>query len=84
MAFFHVSYECERLGYFYILPPSRANEPPIKGDEDLDPNHTILPPQVLTGAPLTGIHSIMDSWEVLLKLCPEILQSRCMCEGVLD
>ena len=30
MAFFHVSYECEKLGYFYILPPSRANEPPIR------------------------------------------------------
>ena len=30
MALFHVSYECEKLGYFYILPPSRANEPPIR------------------------------------------------------
>ena len=30
MAFFHVSYECEKLGYFYILPPSRANELPIR------------------------------------------------------
>ena len=30
MAFFHVLYECEKLGYFYILPPRRANEPPIR------------------------------------------------------
>ena len=25
------------------------------------------------------VSTVMDSWEVLLKLCPEILQSRCMC-----
>ena len=30
MAFFHVSYECEKLGYFYISPPSRANNLPIR------------------------------------------------------
>ena len=30
MAFFHVSYECEKLGYFYILPPSCANKLPIR------------------------------------------------------
>ena len=24
------------------------------------------------------VYMVMDSWEVLLKLCPEILQSRCM------
>ena len=60
MAFFHVSYECEKLGYFFILPPSRANEPPIRG-EDLDPTHTILLLQVLIKVPLTKIHSIMDS-----------------------
>ena len=46
---------------FLHFPPSCANEPPKKGDEDLDPNHTILPPRALTGAPLTRIHSIMDS-----------------------
>ena len=30
MAVFHVSYEFEMLGYFYILPPSHVNEPPIR------------------------------------------------------
>ena len=61
MATFHVSNECEKPGYFYTLPPSYANELPIKRDEDLDPNHTILFPRVFIGAPLTKIHSIMDS-----------------------
>ena len=46
---------------FLHFPPSCANEPPIKRDEDLDPNHTILLPRVFIGAPLTKIHSIMDS-----------------------
>ena len=26
-----------------------------------------------------AMYTVMDSWEVLLKLCLEILQSRCMC-----
>ena len=26
-----------------------------------------------------AVSMVMDNWEVLLKLCPEILQSRCMC-----
>ena len=30
MALFHVSYECERPGYFYILPPSCVNKLPIR------------------------------------------------------
>ena len=30
MAFFHASYECEKLGYFYVLPHSRANKLPIR------------------------------------------------------
>ena len=57
-----MSYECEQPGYFYILPPSCANELPIKRGEDLDSNHTILLPRVFIGVPLTKkIHSIMDS-----------------------
>ena len=30
MAFLHVSYECEKPGYSYVLPPSCANKPPIR------------------------------------------------------
>ena len=61
MSLFHVSYECEKPGYFYTLPPSCVNKLPIKRGEDLDPNHTILLPRVFIEAPLTKIHSIMDS-----------------------
>ena len=61
MAFFHVLHECEKPGYFYTLPPSCVNKLPIKRGEDLYPNHTILLPRVFIEAPLTKIHSIMDS-----------------------
>ena len=47
---------------FYTYPPSRANELPIKGGEDLDPDHTILPLRALTGAPLTK--KSIPSWTV--------------------
>ena len=30
MAFFHVLYECKKPGHSCVLPPSRADEPPIR------------------------------------------------------